>query len=201
MLKVSTKSSCSAQHVLLHSESLPAFSLKFAIQQYHVVSFSSLASLAELEVTASLFLHALVLPVYGFVHLVQPACHYCHWRKHRVVLLTCPAHWCFLAAVADRARMAIETGAAAASHYIETAGDKLEQRYSGAENPRQLDPKTKARYVGLMCCVWSEADATVLHSGSRGHGGICAACVSSSSQLLAAELLDAPRVGQTTTGM
>ena len=48
-------------------------------------------------------------------------------------------------AVADKARSAIETGAAAASRYIETAGDKLEQRYSAAENPRQLDPKTKAR--------------------------------------------------------
>lgn len=48
--------------------------------------------------------------------------------------------------MADKARNAIETGAAAASRYIEAAGDNLEQRYSGAENPRQLDPKTKARY-------------------------------------------------------
>lgn len=52
---------------------------------------------------------------------------------------------CWLSAVAEKARGHIETGAAVASRYIEEAGDKLEQRYSGAENPRQLDPKTKAR--------------------------------------------------------
>lgn len=50
-----------------------------------------------------------------------------------------------ITSMADKARNAIETGAAAASRYIEAAGDNLEQRYSGAENPRQLDPKTKAR--------------------------------------------------------
>ncbi len=47
--------------------------------------------------------------------------------------------------MAEKARTHIETGAAAASRYIEEAGDKLEQRYSGTDNPRQLDPKTKAR--------------------------------------------------------
>lgn len=52
---------------------------------------------------------------------------------------------CWLSAVAEKARSHIETGAAVASRYIEEAGDKLEQRYSGADNPRQLDPKTKAR--------------------------------------------------------
>lgn len=50
-----------------------------------------------------------------------------------------------IAMMAEKARSHIETGAAVASRYIEEAGDKLEQRYSGAENPRQLDPKTKAR--------------------------------------------------------
>jgi len=52
---------------------------------------------------------------------------------------------CWVSAVAEKARTHIETGAAAASRYIEEAGDKLEQRYSGTDNPRQLDPKTKAR--------------------------------------------------------
>ncbi|KAL0047690.1 hypothetical protein WJX82_009562 [Trebouxia sp. C0006] len=47
--------------------------------------------------------------------------------------------------MAEKARTHIETGAAAASRYIEEAGDKLEQRYSGTDSPHQLDPKTKAR--------------------------------------------------------
>lgn len=50
-----------------------------------------------------------------------------------------------LGAAGEKARVAVEQGAAMASRYIEQAGDKLEQRYSGADNPRQLDPKTKAR--------------------------------------------------------
>lgn len=56
--------------------------------------------------------------------------------------------------------MAVEQGAAVASRYIEQAGDKLEQRYSGTDNPRQLDPKTKARCKSnstaalvLLCCM------------------------------------------------
>lgn len=47
--------------------------------------------------------------------------------------------------VAERARNAIGVGAASLSKYIETAGDKLEQRYAPADNPTQLDPKTKER--------------------------------------------------------
>lgn len=57
-----------------------------------------------------------------------------------------------MGAVAEKARTHIETGAAAASRYIEEAGDKLEQRYSGTDNPRQLDPKTKARSEAEMFC-------------------------------------------------
>ena len=51
----------------------------------------------------------------------------------------------FLTAAGEKARVAVEQGAAAASRYIESAGDKLEQRYSATDNPKQLDPKTKAR--------------------------------------------------------
>lgn len=54
-------------------------------------------------------------------------------------------HLGVLAAAGEKARVAVEQGAAVASRYIEQAGDKLEQRYSATDNPRQLDPKTKAR--------------------------------------------------------
>lgn len=61
--------------------------------------------------------------------------------------------------------MAVEQGAAMASRYIEQAGDKLEQRYSAADNPRQLDPKTKARCkpqpMCHLCCAFT---ATILVS-------------------------------------
>ena len=66
--------------------------------------------------------------------------------------------WGVVAAAGEKARVAVEQGAAMASRYIEQAGDKLEQRYSAADNPRQLDPKTKDRCqpnpsVSLCCPV------------------------------------------------
>lgn len=70
--------------------------------------------------------------------------------KWQQICLVCETCWC--TAVAERARSVIGTGAASLSRYIETAGDKLEQRYAPADNPTQLDPKTKERSV---CCFVS----------------------------------------------
>ena len=63
-------------------------------------------------------------------------------------------HLGVLAAAGEKARVAVEQGAAVASRYIEQAGDKLEQRYSATDNPRQLDPKTKARCTTTALLHW-----------------------------------------------
>ena len=65
--------------------------------------------------------------------------------RQLVSFVTMLPSWDVLVAVGEKARVAVEQGAAVASRYIEQAGDKLEQRYAATDNPRQLDPKTKAR--------------------------------------------------------